>query len=171
MPLHLRGLVGGLLVACAGDLQVPDLDPDLQLGTGVDAFVALDDGDEVEVVFGPQGGYHVDGSLRVQGIDPGDEDDLGDPRNPLTVFQVRREDGAIVSGLQGAEAIEFRQGIRTAEMPGTYEMVGRRILLDIRSDAELEGQTLTISVSVEDANGVDLYDERAVTAVASPYND
>jgi len=161
----------GVLAGCSPSPTVPVLDPDLQLGTGVSSFIAVEDGDEVVIVFGPQGGYHLDGSLRVQGIDPGDEDDLSDPRNPLTVFQVRREDGTIVSGLQGADTIEYRQGIDATDTPGVYEMVGRRILLDIESDSELVGETLSVSVSVEDADGVMLADEHDLIAVASPYND
>jgi len=168
VPVHLIALLFG----CDGG-SGPDvvLDPDLQLGTGVDAFVPVEDGDEMLVVFGPQGGYHLDGSLRVQGIDPGDEDDLSAPDNPLTVFQVTTEDGTIVSGLQGADTVEFRQGIAAADTPGVYEMIGRKILLDIEDDAELEGQTLTVTVTVEDADGITLEDRHSVLAVASPYND
>lgn len=165
MPLHLIWLL-----ACEAEPPVV-LDPDLQLGTGVDGYVPLADGDDIIIVYGPQGGYHLDGSLRVQGIDPGDADDLSDPRNPLTVFQVLDEGGSPVSGLQGAETIEFRQGIDESDEPGVYEMVGRKILLDIQDDAELEGQTLTVSVRVEDVDGVVLADQHSVTAVASPYND
>ncbi|MEN0061651.1 MAG: hypothetical protein AAGA48_05840 [Myxococcota bacterium] len=170
MPLPLIALL-----ACTNDPSGPDdpvvLDPGIELGTGLDRFVSLDDGDDIVIIFGPQGGYHLEGSILVQGIDPGSANDLSDPRNPLTTFQVRREDGTIVSGLQGADTVDFRQGIAASDTPGVYQMIGRRILLDIQDDSELEGQTLTVSVTVEDADGVSLSDERAVIGVASFYND
>ncbi len=169
MSVHLIGL---LLLGCTSD-DSPEvvLDPGIELGTGVDEFVPLEDGDEMAVILGPQGGYHLDGSLRVQGIDPGNEDDLGDPRNPLTVFEAVVDDGTVVSGLAGATSVEYRQGIKASETPGVYEMVGRRILLDIQDDSELQGRTLTVSVTVEDVDGVVLTDERDVVAVAGRYND
>lgn len=45
-------------------------EPSLQVGTGVDAFEALSELDEVEVVFGPQGGYHVVTAVRVCHMEP-----------------------------------------------------------------------------------------------------
>ena len=61
------------LVACtddgAGDAKdtdgVPDYAPAVEIGTGADAFEPVADGGTVYVVFGPQGGYHILGSLRV----------------------------------------------------------------------------------------------------------
>ncbi len=55
------------LGACVG----PDLDrePYCQLGTGDVEFVPIDDGSEVGVVRGIQGGDHIWGSARVVGID------------------------------------------------------------------------------------------------------
>ncbi|HHO51761.1 MAG TPA: hypothetical protein ENK18_13015 [Deltaproteobacteria bacterium] len=37
---------------------------ELQVGTGVDTFQLLEDLDEVELVFGPQGGYHITIAVR-----------------------------------------------------------------------------------------------------------
>lgn len=169
MPLSLIAVVW---LGCTDDPGPPVvLDPGLELGTGNDEYVEVSDGDEMIVILGPQGGYHLDGSLRVQGIEAGDDRDLSDPDNPLTTFQVRRADGTIVSGLKGADRVEFRQGIAPADEPGVYEMVGRRILLDIQDDSELVGQMLEVSVTVEDVDGVTLTDEHTVLAVASFYND
>ncbi len=60
------------LVACwavtAGCLPVdcrPGDTPTLQIGTGVDEFVPLPEPPALELVYGPQGGVHVDISLRV----------------------------------------------------------------------------------------------------------
>ena len=39
-------------------------DPWLELGTGVTEFEPLDDGDDIELVAGAQGGWHLDAALR-----------------------------------------------------------------------------------------------------------
>ena len=49
-------------------------------------------------------------------------------------------------------------------------MVGRRIFLDILSDREVVGETLTMRVTVEDVDGVSVTDEHELLAVASPFN-
>lgn len=42
----------------------------LEVGTGETAFAALADGDDLELVYGPQGGYHVWGACGIYGVDP-----------------------------------------------------------------------------------------------------
>ncbi len=44
--------------------------PELSVGTGVEAFEPLSDLDAVEVVFGPQGGYHIVAALRACHMSP-----------------------------------------------------------------------------------------------------
>lgn len=62
--------------------------PELEVGTGVDEFIALTEGDEVPIMLGAQGGYHLDVSARMTRLcpvvyvrasvwlDPGDGSDL-----------------------------------------------------------------------------------------------
>jgi hypothetical protein len=45
-------------------------DPRIEIGTGTEAFEALGPGTTVELVNGPQGGYHVQIAFRLWGIDP-----------------------------------------------------------------------------------------------------
>ncbi|MBX2798981.1 MAG: hypothetical protein KTR31_15000 [Myxococcales bacterium] len=162
-------------VGCSGEATddtttPPDLDPALRLGTGTDDFVEVGDGDDIVIIFGPQGGYHLDGSLQVQGIEPGNADDLSSPDNPLTTFSVTRPGGEVISGLKGDEVVDYRQGIDTSGEPGVFEMIGRRIFLDIVSDTAIAGETLTVTVSVEDVNGVALEDSHELVAVPHPLN-
>jgi hypothetical protein len=42
---------------------------EVELGQGIVAFAPLEDGDEVELVQGPQGGHHIWTGLRVRGLD------------------------------------------------------------------------------------------------------
>ena len=43
---------------------------ELEIGTGEWAFVSVEDRGEIELVYGPQGGWHVWVSLQVGGLDP-----------------------------------------------------------------------------------------------------
>jgi hypothetical protein len=162
------------LVACEGtdDGTTPPapLTPEVSLGTGVEAYVPVGDGDPITIVFGPQGGYHLDGSLRAQGIVAGDPDDLGDDDNPLTIFRVWDATGDPISGLEGAEEIQYREGLEPTAEPGVFEMVGRRIFLDIASDDEIVGTTLDVEVEVTDVEGTTVSDRHSLEAVAHPLN-
>jgi hypothetical protein len=57
------------LGACAA--EPTPADATLSLGTGTSRFVALADGDEVPMIHGAQGGWHVWVSVRVEGMDVG----------------------------------------------------------------------------------------------------
>ena len=48
------------------------VDVDCEIGTGRETFVPLEPGDEVEIVAGPQGGYHIFTSVRIRGLTPTD---------------------------------------------------------------------------------------------------
>ena len=43
--------------------------PAVEIGTGEIEFQPLDDGDMLDIIQGPQGGFHLLGSLRVKGIE------------------------------------------------------------------------------------------------------
>lgn len=160
MHVHLIALLG-----CAEPEKAEPLPPLVELGTGEVEFVPLAEGDELEVVHGPQGGYHFTVSMRVQGIDAGDPSDLDAPNNPITLFQ------AFLGGERiDLNAALYRQGIDPSAEPGVYEMLGRRLILDIQSDAELDGLECLVDVTVTDADGQELHDERTVVAVPSPFN-
>ena len=130
-----------------------------QLGTGVSLFEALNEGDTVYIVHGPQGGFHVFGSVRVKGIEPGDRMDLGSAKNPSTDFQVFRDAERIDAGVAS-----FTLGLDP--VPGTnfYEIIGRFVILNISSQAELDGLSIRVSVTVKDVNGQSAHDEKTLTA-------
>ncbi len=44
----------------------------IEVGTGLTDFVEVEDGDDVELVMGSQGGWHVDVALRLYGMEPMD---------------------------------------------------------------------------------------------------
>ena len=169
MSVHLAlGVVVSALVAapgCSGGSK-PQADagpPSLQIGTGSSMFEPLQDGDNIFIVQGPQGGYHFFGSLRARNINPGNAEDLSDPANPTTTFE------AYVNGARvDAMASTYRQGLEIRG--GVAEMIGRTVILDILDDSELDGAMVRFVVSIEDADGVMLSDERDLVAVADPAN-
>lgn len=170
MPLSLIWLV-----ACTDDGAgddgkdsdvVPDYDPAVEIGTGEDVFEPVADGGTVYVVFGPQGGYHLLGSLRAQGIVPGDTDRLDEPTNPVTTFRVFRDGAPIDTGLTYQQGLDPVPG-----EPGIYSMIGRFLILDITDDAELDGVELEMEVEVTDADGVVVTDRRRVVGEPHPLND
>lgn len=140
--------------------------PAVELGTGELAFVPLADGDELDVIFGPQGGYHVLGSVRTLDIEPGDTEDLANPRNPEVVFSLR------VNGEPLEIVGSYTQGLRPSDQPPwSHQMLNRFIILDIDDDDDIVGQTAEFTVSLTDVRDVIFEDRREVLLVKHPAND
>ncbi|MEC7241888.1 MAG: hypothetical protein VXW32_11715 [Myxococcota bacterium] len=139
----------------------------IEIGTGEWEWSTLEDGADIPVIMGPQGGYHLLGSVRVAGILAGDPDDLGHPDNPTTSFSVFHEERNLTPGAV------YVQGLDPVENPETgfqHEMVGRFAILGIEDDDELEGAALRFHVRVEDVEGNVLEDERTLWAYPHPNN-
>jgi len=152
-----------LLAACSADV-----DPALVLGTGEIEFEHLADGDELEVIRGPQNGFHVLGAIRVAGIEPGNSDNLAATDNPTTVFTLTTDAGEVQF------PNEIVQGLPTAPRsaaPWSHEMLNRRVVLDILSDDELDGVDATLAVTLTDVDGEALTGAVDVHLVPSPFND
>ena len=142
--------------------------PEAKLGTGEWEWSELSDGDEIPVIQGPQGGFHLLGSVRVRGIEPGDPDSLGDADNPTTTFEVW------VDGEQLAPTAVYVQGLEPvleAESAWSHEMVGRFAILDIESDDVLDGVDVDFEVQVLDVHGVAVRDVRSLVGVPHPLNN
>ena len=59
---------GGMIDLCRDASAGASTDLRMEIGTGIGEFVALADGDPVEVIFGAQGGYHIWTAVLVWGI-------------------------------------------------------------------------------------------------------
>lgn len=163
MSLLLTALLG-----CVGGTDDPNVPPDIEMGTGEWEWEAMEDGQEIDVIQGPQGGFHLLGSVRVAGIEAGSADDLSDPNNPTTRFWVIHE------GVDLAPSSVFVQGLD--ETPGdvspfSHQMIGRFVIMDIEADDELDGVEINFGVSVEDVDGVQVEAEMMLTAVPHPLNN
>jgi hypothetical protein len=160
-------LLLSLLIACAPKESAP-APLDARLGAGEWEWEGLEDGDEIPVIQGPQGGFHILGSVRVSGVEPGDPDDLGESDNPTTTFFVW------VNGENLAPVARYVQGldpvIDTSVTDFSHEMIGRFAILDIDADDELDGVELTFEVVVEDVHGDLVSDSLSLVAYPHPYN-
>ena len=108
-----------------------DPEPGIEVGTGEREFEPLEDGDDILIIQGPQGGFHVLGSFLVTGVEAGDTDNLFDPDNPTMHFTVREEgDRVDVSN-------PFIQGLDDGPGRGEHQVTGRFVFLDIEADDEL----------------------------------
>ena len=142
-------------------------EPAFELGTGELEFEALEDGDEILVIHGPQGGYHLLGSLRSAGIEAGNHEDLGDPDNPTIELEVEHEGRQLV--VNGT----FTQGM-VPSSPGnpswTHEVLGRLAILDIADDSELDGEEVVFSARITPTSGPVFTDSRTLTVEPHPLN-
>ena len=126
----------------------------LELGTGETEFVPLDDGDEVPLVYGPQGGWHVDATARFGGIEL--------EGAWLTYEALDPEDGAILNYPYEAEL----HPSLLQEIEGGWLRVGDRAVFAIDSDEEVLGRTMDLVVTLTDAGGQVLGDEREIVVVS-----
>ena len=155
------------LFACGDDAVVVTVadagPPTVELGSGDREFEELRDGNTILIVQGPQDGYHFFGSLRATNVNAGDSEDLTDPTNPTSTFEV-----FVGTDRVDAMASMYTQGLRVSERGA--EMIGRNVILDIQDDSELDGVTVRFLVSVDDIDGVSVSDERTLIARPHPNN-
>ncbi len=166
MPLILLLLS---LVACPSTDDSNPEGPAVDIGTGELEFEPLADGDELAIILGPQGGYHLEGSLRTMGILTGDPRNLLDETNPTMAFGIDHNGGSIL--LTG----EFTQGIEAAPedaAPWTHQMLGRQARLDLEfgEDDTLDGETVTFSITITDSEGTVVEDSVDVVLFPHPLN-
>jgi hypothetical protein len=114
----------------------------MEIADGADAS-PIADGSEVELVFGPQGGWHVEVGMRFRGIDT---------EGTLLTYEARREDdGEIVSTM--------RYGItpRRLGTDGDHRLrTGDLVVFDITSADQITDRAITIEARLEDENGAEV---------------
>jgi len=130
--------------------------PLLELGQGISGFVSAADGAPVDIYMGPQGGFHMFTSFRMENLDPGDPSlPVSDPANPEIFVSAMNGNGDLLA----AQTLRFYFSPVGGE-PGVYELVGLTVVLDICCCTVLAGENLTVSVVVTDAAGNSATDMR-----------
>lgn len=125
----------------------------VELGEGLTAYRALPaEGTEVELVFGPQGGWHFDLAARVRG---------GDPEGMELRYAVVNPAGTEIQ-IPGVVRLNARRVVPEGE---GFVRVGDRAVLDVRDGNALVGASLTLTLRAVSAAGAVATDQRVVTVV------
>lgn len=120
------------------DATGPDAGPVLELGTGLEGFEPLGSPAEVELVHGPQGGYHLTMSMRVWQLAP-----------VALRWQVARVDDArVLADL----ALDARPG-SFVPVGGALVRSGELVILDVLGPSEIVEREVRIDANVRAATG------------------
>jgi hypothetical protein len=149
--LALALVAGGLVVGCAApsttdagrdasgpDAHGPDAGAVLEIGTGEEGFEPLGDPPEVELVHGPQGGWHLTMAMRVWQLAP-----VG------LRWQVHRaDDGRVLADL----GLDVRPG-SYVPIDGALVRAGELVILGIDRAGEVVDRGVRIDAYVRAATG------------------
>lgn len=113
----------------------------VEIGTGLTEFIDIDDGDDVELVMGPQGGWHVDVALRLYDLDPQDMQLL------IEGFYVEDDESATIE-------IERLLTLRRVRDEGDHFLrVGDQLVFTVADGSLVEGRDIRIEVQAIQASG------------------
>lgn len=101
----------------------------VEVGVGFDRFASVDDGDTIELVFGPQGGWHVDLAARVHGVEEV-EDDI------ILSFRVYGADEQLAYPIK--RLVDPERGSISEE--GALEYAGAQLVFAISDPSEVVGE-------------------------------
>jgi len=147
------GIVLGLALALAGCAAEA---PQVELGTGLEAFRPLHTGDTVDLVLGPQGGQHIVGNARIVGLAAGQA--AGWQDDPLISFRVHDASGVQWDADLAAQPREFV----AMEEGGHCLRRAQYVYLRTGAPEALDGREVELRVEVEDRDGVRVTDARRV---------
>ena len=154
------------LAACGDDAPPPDdttprdageLDlggpPRVEIGTGVTEFVEVADGADVELVNGPQGGWHVDVAMRLYSVDP----------QELTM---RIEGYDAATDMAIGVPIERTLTERRVQREGDHWLrVGDQLIFAIEAPEEVVGSDVRIEARIVTPEGVSAEAQKVVHVV------
>jgi hypothetical protein len=155
------------LAGCSDD-PAPVIDAaavNAEIGTGMFTFERLVEGQPLDLIAGPQGGFHFVIHARMRGMTPGDPRQPGLAENPTTFFRVLDEDGNRVD-VPEVRKIGYAPD---PQVSGWYALPsGRILLIDNTRASALYGRPVTIELQIQDGSGRMAGDTARITAVAFP---
>jgi hypothetical protein len=138
------------LGGCPTDPPTPPGEEFLEVGSGEWRFEPIEDGAEVDLVHGSQGGWHVWISMRTEGLDPA------------------RVEMELVTEVEGMPETRERSNVRLdfqpiQDEPGMFRFVGWPAILSRPGCAAHE--RLSVSVTLTDSEGHTATDTCIVTPI------
>ena len=116
---------------------------EVEVGTGQSTFVPMPGGGDLPFFQGPQGGFHVYGSVRARGYNPAATDAATDPDHPAVQFRLRLGGQSIASStLLHWSLAPVADGWRTR--------AGAFVIMTVPSPLQLDGDAVTLEVQVTD---------------------
>ncbi len=126
--------------------------PGIEIGTGGSAYIPLAANDALELVHGPQGGWHIDVTARFWGLNPD---------GMILTYEVL-PDGSTTPANFAARYQLTRQ--RVVPDGNGFVRLGDRAVFDIMDPAEVANRRFTVRVTAE-SGGVQATDARVVQVV------
>jgi hypothetical protein len=129
-----------------GDAGQPACQPgpmEVEVGTGQTSFVSIPGGEDLPFYMGPQGGFHVWGSVRARGYTPAASNDPNDLDHPVVRFTLQR----------GSEAVAGTSPLHWNLAPvgdGWREKTGAFVIFSAPSPLALEGEAVSLQVQLTD---------------------
>ena len=123
-----------------GDVDLGE-EPRVEIGTGTTSFVDISDGDDVELVKGPQGGWHIDVTLRFYYVNPQGLD------MRIEGHEVSSTDAI---GVPIQRVLTERRVLREGDH---WLRVGERLVLTITDESMVVGSDVRIDVTITTAGG------------------
>lgn len=143
-----RALISGLLALSACDDPCKaGSDPTLEVGAGLLAFTPITDGDEVALVYGPQGGYHIDLAFRTTYLAAED----------LVA-------GTLLGTVDGVPSFSATPWFQLECVDDVQEATGVRIFLEVPPEDVVQRE-VAIDVTINDTRGETLTDALVVVPV------
>lgn len=125
----------------------------VELGAGTTRFEALAEGGTIELVLGPQGGWHLDLTVRAVNLPP----------DGVTLrYEVRDDTRATPWNFPVAASLNARRVVADGE---GWVRVGDRAVFDVRAASEVEGRVLRVTVRAERGGAAVAEDSRALRVV------
>lgn len=124
----------------------------VELGTGTANFVDIPvEGAELELVAGPQGGWHLEVTARLYDLTV---------ENLLLAYRIERE------GMTISKPVEFSLTERRLVRDGDrWLRAGDNVIFEITAPADVVGDTVTVVVTADPTDGPIIMDSRTVTVI------
>lgn len=133
----------------------------IEVGSGYGDFASFQDGQEVNVEAGGQGGYHIRIAARIEGLEPGVAEDIRSAQNPRTRFNLVDKNGDLITNASCPVRIPYGDKGDGLELLRPYSLV---FPLDPEVRNRYHNERITVRAEIIDADGNFAISEYSMTA-------